>query len=157
MKKVRVYSVILMPQLGQYLVTLEELNGTRLIPIWVGPSEGMAIRAKLEGQEFPRPITHDLLSNILSKLNAKIEKVTITDLRNSTFYATITMIFNKTKMDIDSRPSDGIALALRTDSPIFVNDVVFEKCPVIQKPITDNEVKDFKKNIENLKPEDFFK
>ena len=157
MKQVRVYSVTLIPQLGQYLVTLEEMDGIRLIPIWVGPAEGMAIGAKLDGQEFPRPITHDLMTNILSKLNVKIKKVTVTDLKDSTFYAIITLTVNGNIIEIDSRPSDSIALAVRTNSPIFVNDIVFEKCPVIQKPITEKEIKDFKKNLGSLKPEDFFK
>ena len=157
MKKVRVYSVVLIPQLGQYLITLEEIEGIRLIPIWVGPSEGMAIGAKLEGQKFPRPMTHDLLADILKKLNVKIEQVIITDLKDSTFYATLTLTVDGKKIEIDSRPSDSIALAVRANAPIFINEAVFEKCPLIQKPITDKEVKDFKKQIEGLKPEDFFK
>jgi uncharacterized protein len=156
-KRVKVYSVVLIPQLGQYLVTLEEADGIRLIPIWVGPAEGMAIGAKLSGQTFPRPITHDLITNILKKIDVKLKKVTVTDLKESTFYATITISFNNSVIEIDSRPSDAIALAIRSNSPIFVNDIVFEKCPIIQKPITDDEVKNFKKQIEDLKPEDFFK
>lgn len=156
-KRVRVFSVVLIPQLGQYLITLEEAAGVRLIPIWIGPAEGIAIGARLNGQKFPRPLTHDLMANILNKLNAKIEKVTVTDLKDSTFYATITLMVNKEKLEIDSRPSDAIALALRCGCPIFVNDIVFNKCPVIQKPITEKEVEDFKKELENLKPEDFFR
>ncbi|MFH0732940.1 MAG: bifunctional nuclease family protein [Candidatus Omnitrophota bacterium] len=157
MKQVKVYSVILMPQLGQYLVTLEEEQGIRLIPIWVGPAEGMAIGAKLNKQSFPRPITHDLLTDIFAKLKVKLEKVTVTDLKDSTFYATITIASGKKTYEVDSRPSDAIALAIRNGSPIFVEDIVFDKCPVIQKPITADEIKDFKKDLENLKPEDFFK
>ncbi len=157
MKKVKVYSVVLIPQLGQYLITLEEVDGIRLIPIWVGPAEGMAIGAKLEGQQFPRPLTHDLMTNILNNLKVKMKKVTVTDLKNSTFYAIITLSYNNKKIEVDSRPSDAIALAIRTNSPIFVNDIVFKKCPIIQKPISEKEVVDFKKQLEDLKPEDFFK
>lgn len=156
-KQVRIYSVVLMPQIGQYLVTLEEIGGIRLIPIWVGPAEGMAIGTKLEGQKFPRPITHDLMVNILNQLNAKLKKITVTDLKDSTFYATITLSINNKTMEIDSRPSDAIALAIRSNSPMFVNNIVFQKCPVIQKPISDNEIRNFRKQLKNLKPEDFFK
>ena len=157
MKKVRVYSVVLIPQLGQYLITLEEIDGIRLIPIWVGPAEGMAIGAKLEGQQFPRPLTHDLMANILNNMNVKTKKVTVTELKNSTFYAIITFSHNNKKIEMDSRPSDAIALAVRTNSPIFVDDAVFKKCPVIQKPISEKEIEDFKKQLKSLKPEDFFK
>ena len=157
MKEARVYSVVLIPQLGQYLVTLEEIDGIRLLPIWVGPTEGMAIGAKLEGQKFPRPITHDLMADVLSKLKVKIEKVTVTDLRDSTFFATIVLKVGSKKIEIDSRPSDGIALAVRANAPIFIEDIVFQKCPLIQKPITDKEIKDFKEQLNSLKPEDFFK
>jgi len=157
MKQVRVYSVVLVPQLGQYLVTLEEIDGIRLIPIWIGPTEGMAIGSKLEGQRFSRPLTHDLISNILDKLNAKLERVIVTDLKDSTFYANMHILVNGNKINIDSRPSDAIALAVRSNADIYVTDTVFKKCPVIQKPISEKEVKNFKRRIEDLKPEDFFR
>jgi len=157
MKQVRVYSVVLVPQLGQYLVTLEEIDGIRLIPIWIGPTEGMAIGSKLEGQRFSRPLTHDLISNILDKLNAKLERVIVTDLKDSTFYANMHILVNGNKINIDSRPSDAIALAVRSNADIYVTDTVFKKCPVIQKPISEKEVKNFKRRIEELKPEDFFR
>lgn len=157
MKKVRVYSVILIAQLGQYLVTLEEVDGIRLIPIWMGPAEGGAIAAHLNKQKFPRPITHDLMINIFKELGATIDKVTITDLKESTFYATMTLCVNSKKINIDSRPSDGIALAVRVNAPIFMDKIIFDKCPLIKKPITSSEVKNFKKELENLTPNDFFK
>ncbi|MBN1405382.1 MAG: bifunctional nuclease family protein [Candidatus Omnitrophica bacterium] len=157
MKKARVYSIILIPQLGQYIVTLEEIGGIRLIPIWIGPSEGMAISAKLNSQVFQRPMTHDLISDMLGKVKAKIKKVTITDVKDNTFYASMTLSFNKKIIEIDSRPSDAIALAVRVNAAIFIDDAVFKKCPSIQKPITEQEITDFKKHLENLKPEDFFK
>lgn len=157
MKKARVYSVILIPQLGQYLVTLEEVDGIRLIPIWVGHGEGMAISAKLNEQTFPRPMTHDLIIDLLNKLNVKVKKVTITDLKENTFYAALSLSVNRKILDIDSRPSDAIALAVRVNAPIFIEDVVFDKCPAIQKPITEEEIKGFRKQLEDLKPEDFFK
>jgi len=157
MKQVKVYSVILISQLGQYLLTLEEINGIRLIPIWVGPAEGMSISAKLNNQGFPRPLTHDLLTNMLKKASIKLKKVTISELRESTFYAMITLILNGKTLEIDARPSDAIAIALRGNAPIFVSDAVIKKCPIIQKPISKKEVEHFKKNIKDLKPEDFFR
>lgn len=157
MKKANIFSLVMVPQTGQYLVTLEELEGTRLLPIWIGPAEGMAIAAALQKQDFPRPLTHDLLTNILKELEAKVEKVIITDLRDDTFYANIILKTKEKIYNIDSRPSDSIAIAVRTQAPIFIEDKVFEKCPKIHKPITDEEAKKFKKEIVNLRPEDFFK
>lgn len=157
MKEAKIFSLIMVPQTGQYLVTLEELEGTRLLPIWIGPAEGMAIAAVLQKQDFPRPLTHDLLTNILKELEAKVEKVIITDLKNDTFYANIILKTKGKIYHIDSRPSDSIAISVRTQAPIFIEDKVFEKCPKIYKPITDKEVEKFKKELANLRPEDFFK
>jgi bifunctional DNase/RNase len=157
MKKAKIFSLIAAPQAGQYLLTLEEVEGTRLIPIWVGAAEGMAIASALQREEFPRPLTHDLITNMLKDLKVKIDKVIITDLKNDTFYANILLSRNGEAYNIDCRPSDSLALAVRTDAPIFIDDKVFEKCPVIHKPITDQEAEKFKKDIENLRPEDFFK
>jgi len=156
-KQAKVYSVILIPQLGQYLVTLEEMDGIRLVPIWVGSSEGMAIAAKVEGQTFPRPMTHDLMADIFKKFNITVEKVIVTDLKDSTFFAKTILTRDGQTIEMDARPSDSIALAVRLNAPIFIDDMVFDKCPLIQKPITEEEVKGFKKELENLKPEDFFR
>lgn len=157
MKEAKIFSLIMVPRAGQYLVTLEEIKGTRLLPIWIGPTEGMAIAACLQKQDFPRPLTHDLIINILKELEAKVEKVIITDLKNDTFYANIILKVKDKIYHIDSRPSDSIAISVRTQTPVFIEERVFEKCPKIHKPITDQEVKKFKKDLANLKPEDFFK
>jgi len=156
-KEAKIFSLVLIPMLGQYVVTLEEIGGVRLVPIWIGMNEGNAIMLKIQNEQLPRPMTHDLLVNILNNIDLKIEKVVISDLRDDTYYAIIYLIKNGQKIEIDSRPSDALAIAVRANSPIFINDKVFQKCPVIKKPITDQEVEEFKKNIQSLKPEDFFK
>jgi len=156
-KKVKIFSLIVVAQIGQYLITLEEINGTKLIPVWIGPAEGMAITAVINNDKFPRPLTHDLMATIINNLNAKLESVIITDLKDDTFYADMKLAVGKETISIDCRPSDSIALALRCNAPIYVEDRVFKKCPDIHKPITGKEVEDFKKTLENLTPEDFFK
>ncbi len=156
-KEAKIFSLILIPMLGQYVVTLEELGGVRLVPIWIGVNEGNAIMLKLQNEKLPRPMTHDLLVNILGDAGLKVEKVIISDLRDDTYFAAIHIVKNGQKIEVDSRPSDAMAIAVRTNSPIYIDNKVFEKCPVIKKPITEEEVEEFKKNIQSLKPEDFFK
>jgi uncharacterized protein len=157
MKKAKIYSLIIVPEAGQYMVTLEEIEGTRLIPIWIGPAEGMAIAAAIQKSSFPRPLTHDLICNMLNTIKVDVEKIVITDLIDGTFFAKIFMSQEKNNYSIDARPSDSLAIALRLNKPILVTDEVFKKCPVIEKPITDKEVKDFKERLKTLRPEDFFK
>ncbi len=157
LKEAKIFSLVLIPLLGQYVVTLEELGGQRLIPIWIGVNEGNAIGLKLQGEQLPRPMTHDLLSNILDTLSVKVERVVVTDLRDGTYYALISLSNGGRRHEIDARPSDAMALAVRAGTPIFVDEKVLKKCPVIMKPITDDEAEKFKKELQGLKPEDFFK
>lgn len=156
-KEARIFSLVLIPLLGQYVVTLEEVGGQRLIPIWIGVNEGNAIGLKLQGEELPRPMTHDLMASVLSQLGAKVERIVVVDLRDGTYYAVIDVATNGKRYTIDSRPSDAMALAVRMNAPIFVDEKVWKKCPVIMKPITEEEVEKFKQEIQHLKPEDFFK
>ncbi len=157
LKEAKIFSLVLIPMLSQYVVTLEELGGIRLVPIWIGVNEGNAIMLKLQNEQLPRPMTHDLLVNILTNSGLKIDRIVISDLREDTYYAVIHMIKNGQKLEIDSRPSDALAIAVRVNSPVFIDDKVFQKCPLIKKPITDQEVEEFKRDIQKLKPEDFFK
>lgn len=157
MKKVNIYSLIIVPEAIQCMVTLEEIPGTRLIPIWVGPAEGMAISAAIRKEFFPRPLTHDLIWNILKAMESVIEKIVVTDLVNGTFLADIYIKHAEKSYTIDARPSDAIALAVRSSAPIFVEDKVFDKCPVVKKPITKDEIASFKQRLKTLKPEDFFR
>jgi len=102
-------------------------------------------------------MTHDLMADILQTLDLRIEKITVSDLKDNTYYAVIDMWQGNNNYSIDSRPSDAIALSVRMESPIYVSQAVLDKCPVIRKPISDDEVETFKKEIQSLRPEDFFK
>ncbi len=155
--KARVYTVMVIPISGQFVVLLEEIEGTRLLPIWIGRTEGESILIKLQNVQLSRPITHDLTINILKTVNAKLKKIVVTDLRNNTYFAEITLEYQSKTFTIDARPSDAIALALRTDSNIYISQKVFDKCPVVAKPISQEEINAFKKQLETLNPSDFFK
>ena len=157
MKLAKIYSLMFIPSLAQYVVTLEEADGTRLIPIWIGVSEGASIVMVLEGDKFNRPLTHDLTVNLIKTLGGSLERVIISDLKDNAYYATIVLKQGDREIEIDSRPSDAIALSVRTGAPIFIEDKVLELCPVINKPISEDEVKNFEKEIENLRPEEFFR
>ena len=111
------------------IVVIEELNGPRLVPIWIGIFEGGAIAAELTGQEPPRPMTHDLVNNVLKNFEIKMERIVITDLRENTYFAEIHLKQNENTMVVDARPSDALALAVRTRCPMFVSETVFQKCP----------------------------
>ncbi|KPK42162.1 MAG: hypothetical protein AMJ78_03415 [Omnitrophica WOR_2 bacterium SM23_29] len=157
LKPAKIYSLIFIPPLAQYVVTLEEVDGTRLLPIWIGMNEGNAIAMIIQGEKFHRPLTHDLMANILKDVGVKVEKIVISDLKENAYYATIFIKQDSKDYEIDSRPSDAMALAVRTNSPIFIDEKVFKLCPVINKPITENEVKKFKEDLKSLRPEEFFK
>lgn len=156
-KEARIFSLVLIPLLGQYVVTLEEVGGQRLIPIWIGVSEGNAISLKLQGESLPRPMTHDLMATLLQALKATIQRIVIVDLKEGTYYAVLEVAAAGASYQIDARPSDAIALAVRLNTPIFVDEKVWKKCPVIMKPITDTEVEKFKQELQAMTPEDFFK
>jgi bifunctional DNase/RNase len=142
---------------GQAVLVLEEVNGPRLLPVWIGLYEGGSIGMALAGQKFPRPLTHDLMLEALKRLGAKLEKIVITGLKDSTFYADLYVKKGDLEIVIDARPSDSIALAVRENSPIYVEEEVFAACPELLKPITGGEVEDFKKKLETMTPEDFFR
>lgn len=142
---------------GQCVMVLEEINGPRLLPIWIGLYEGGAIGMALSGQQFPRPLTHDLFMVVMQQLNAKVKSVTITELKDSTFFAEVCLQNGTKDIVIDARPSDSVALAVRANCPILVTEQVFKACPELLKPITEDEVNDFKKKLDTMTPEDFFK
>ena len=142
----------------QPIVLLRTLDGTKFLPIWIGHPEAAAILMKLQGASTPRPMTHDLVTDMLGELNASVSKVSVTELRENTFYAQITLQVNGSEIEIDSRPSDAIALAVRADAKIFVADEVIDDSAIEfnQEPEDSGEVIDeFKKFLENVTPEDF--
>lgn len=115
----------------QRVVILKEKSADRYLPIWIGPSEADAIAVKLQGVNVARPLTHDLLSSVIDTLGASINSIVVTDLKNDTFYAKIFLNIDGTQMEVDSRPSDALALAVRVEAPIFVEESVMEKAGIL--------------------------
>ncbi len=114
----------------QRVVILKVKDTNRYLPIWIGPSEADSIALKLQDVEVPRPMTHDLLKSVIVSLGATVSRVVVSELTNDTFYAKIVLSYDGTVMEVDSRPSDAIALAVRTNAPIFAQDEVVEKAGV---------------------------
>jgi bifunctional DNase/RNase len=112
------------------IVVLKDMQASRFLPIWIGPFEADAITIELQGVEVARPLTHDLLKSLITKLGAEVEQVAITDLRNDTFYAQITLRVNGRRMEVDSRPSDAIALAVRSKVPVYVAEEVMDQAAI---------------------------
>ncbi|HEV8253971.1 MAG TPA: bifunctional nuclease family protein [Vicinamibacteria bacterium] len=108
------------------IIILRDQDGQRILPIWVGVFEANAIALQIENVQTPRPMTHDLLKNVIDDLSAAVERVVVCELKENTFYATIHLRRNAQAITVDARPSDAIALALRTKSPIFVEDTVLQ-------------------------------
>ena len=125
--EVELSRVIINEASDQQIIVLKERYGRRSFPIVIGIVEIFAIDRRLKGIKPPRPMTHDLLGNVIENLGAKIEKVVINDLRNHTFYAKITLNLNGRSVEVDSRPSDAIALGIASNVPIYVAEHVFEK------------------------------
>ena len=109
------------------MVLLQDEAKTNVLPIWVGSAEGTAIRMALEGMIPPRPLSHDLIRNLTEHLGLKVSKVVVTDVRNNTYYASIYLSSKQSDVTVDSRPSDAIALALRTKSPIYATREVLDR------------------------------
>jgi bifunctional DNase/RNase len=137
LREVRVRGVTVDPQAGSPVVLLEEIQGERLLPIWVGIFEARAIAMEIEHVAPPRPLTHDLIKTILEGVKAQVTQVSITDIRDNTFYAQITLRTGVASVQIDARPSDAIALALRVKAPIYVEKTVLERAPAIELPSSD--------------------
>ena len=137
------------------VVVITDAEEKGFIPILIGPAEAQALSLQLEGLKPPRPITHDLLKNMLDTLNTKVDRVVISDLKDETYYAKIYMKSRDGELVVDARPSDAIALALRSDSPIYVSEEVAAKALIANKPIDDDEMEAFRKFLEGLTPGDF--
>ena len=142
----------------QPIVLLKTAEGSRFLPIWIGHPEAAAILMKLRGDTAPRPLTHDLLVNLLGELGVEIVRVTVTELRDNTFHASITIQQNGSEIEIDSRSSDAIAVALRAQAPIFAADSVIEESAIEFEGDEVNEeqiVDEFKEFLERVSAEDF--
>ena len=142
----------------QPIVLLKTADGNRYLPIWIGHPEAAAILMKLQGASAPRPLTHDLLVNILGELDVEIVRVTVTELRENTFYASITVQQNGSELEIDSRSSDAIAVAIRAHAPIYAADSVIEESAIEFEGDDVNEeeiVDEFKKFLDRVTPDEF--
>ena len=138
------------------VVILKDMDGSHYLPILIGPFEATAIALALEGAPVPRPLSHDLMRSILETLEASLEQVIIHDIKDSTFFAKLIVRQDGELQEIDARPSDGIALALRMQAPIYVSDkIVLEEATPEKKPIDESELSRFKKFLDDLKPSDF--
>lgn len=116
---------------SQRVVILKETHSDRYLPIWIGPAEADAIAVKLQGISVPRPLTHDLLYSVLNALGAKIKSILVNDLQNDTFFARIFVVANGREIEIDSRPSDAIAIAVRAKVPIYAAEEVLDKAGIV--------------------------
>jgi bifunctional DNase/RNase len=142
----------------QPIVLLKTKDGNKYLPIWIGQPEAAAILMKLQGASTPRPMTHDLVTDILGHLDAQVVRITVTELRENTFYAQITVQMDGTEIEVDSRPSDAIALAIRAEAPIFAADSVIEESAIEFEGEEVNEeemVAEFKKFLDHVTPEEF--
>ncbi len=161
MQQMAVYGVSFDLVGKQPIVLLKTVDGNRFLPIWIGHPEAAAILMKLQNAATPRPMTHDLVTDILSQLDAQVVRVAVTELRENTFFAQVTIQQDGSEIDVDSRPSDAIALAVRAEAPIFVADDVIEESAIEfeGEEITDadleKEVSKFRSFLENVTPDEF--
>ena len=140
------------------IVLLRETEGERFLPIWIGQSEAQAIAIGQQGLATPRPMTHDLLKNILEEMSVQVTSIVITELRDGVFHATIGLQRNGSSYEISSRPSDAIALAVRLGCKIFANEEVLDEASILIPADGEEEEKqlqEFREFLENVSPEDF--
>jgi uncharacterized protein len=139
------------------IVILRDKDGQKVLPIWVGIFEANAIALQIENISTPRPMTHDLLRNVIEDLKASVQKVVVCDLQENTFYALIYLSLNGDTLAIDARPSDAIALALRTRAPIFVEDTVIDNAKTVDFGTEKADTDRLQKWLESLDPDDLGK
>ena len=146
------------PVTNMPIVVLKDINGTAILPIWVGVYEANAIALEIEKVATPRPMTHDLVTDMLDQLGAQVTRITVTELRENTFYAQITVQLDGSEIEVDSRPSDAIALAIRAEAPIFAADDVIEESAIEFEGEDVNEeeiVSEFKQFLDHVTPDEF--
>lgn len=158
MREVQIYGVSFDMVGKQPIVLLKTTDDNRYLPIWIGHPEAAAILMKLQGADTPRPMTHDLVIDMLDQVETKVERISINELRDNTFFAVITLSVNGNEVEIDSRPSDALALAVRVQAPIFVAEEVIDESSIeFDQEVEDNEqvVEKFKDFLDDVSPEDF--
>jgi bifunctional DNase/RNase len=140
---------------NQPIVLLKEKEGERFLPIWIGAMEATAIAFALQGIVTARPMTHDLMKNLLEETGVHVDRIVITELRDGTFYAVIQMQANGSTYEVSSRPSDAIALAVRVNVPVFANEDVLTEASIVIRDDEEQEVEKFREFLEQVNPEDF--
>ena len=168
MREMTLYGVSFEPIGKQPIVLLKTADDDKFLPIWIGHPEAAAILMKLQGASPPRPMTHDLFADVISELQGEIVRVTVTELRENTYYARITIVQDGREVEIDSRPSDAIALAVRCDAQIFASDEVVEESGielhaedddqpglVTASSLADLDPVEFRQFLETVTPEEF--
>jgi bifunctional DNase/RNase len=143
--QMKVEGLLFDPRSSMYILLLKEIDGSDTLPIWIGKPEADSIALALGRVATPRPLTHDLIKNILSGLKVKVTRVVVTEIFDNTYYAIMYITDGKREVPVDSRPSDAVAVALRVNAPIFVEDSILEKK-------SSDELEEW---LKNLKPEDF--
>jgi bifunctional DNase/RNase len=163
LKAMTISSLNMDPVANSPVIILKEIGGEQTLPIWIGLLEATAIASEIEGVRFARPMTHDILKNIMDKTDIKVNKIEICDLRDNTYFARIHLTSGGNAVSIDSRPSDAIAIALRAQAPIFVSDEVLRKSKQIEETRESvprdksKQGKRWQDILEKLKPDDFGK
>jgi len=152
--EMKIRGLMMDPVTNMPIVILKDVNGTSVLPIWVGIYEANAIALEIEKVSTPRPMTHDLIKNLLLGLETRVHKVVVNELRDDTFYAIIWLERDGQVISIDSRPSDALALALRVDCPIFVEDEVLKNSKVASAASDKATNEELRKWLENLNDED---
>ena len=152
--EMKIRGLMVDPNTNMPIVVLKDVKGEILLPIWVGLYEANAIAIEVEKASPPRPLTHDLLKNLIHGLNARVEKVVVTELRDDTFFAVIWMDQDGQPIAIDARPSDALALALRSDCPIYVSEEVLQTAKLAANPVDTASTEELRRWLENLNDED---
>ncbi len=152
--EMKIRGLMMDPSTNMPIVVLKDAQGSAILPIWVGIYEANAIALEIEKVQTPRPMTHDLLKNVFLGLDVRVQKVVVNELREDTFFALIWVERNGEMMSIDSRPSDALALALRVDCPIFVEDEVLKNSKLSTVMSERNTSEEMRKWLENLSDED---
>jgi bifunctional DNase/RNase len=152
--EMKIRGLLVDPTTNSPIVILKDVDGDAVLPIWVGLYEANAIAVEVEKSTPPRPMTHDLLRNLIHGLNAEIQRIVVSELRDDTFYAVIWMEQNGEVVTIDARPSDAIALALRADCPIYVSEEVLRVAKIIPSAANSPSAEELRKWLESLNDED---
>jgi uncharacterized protein len=152
--EMKIRTLMMDPVTQMPIVILRDLSGNTILPIWVGVYEANAIALEIEKINTPRPMTHDLIKTLLMGMDTQVSKVVVSDLRDDTFFAVIWLEKDGKMISIDSRPSDALAIALRTDSPIFVDDSVLKNSKMASTQ-EKGQTEELRKWLENLNEEDF--